>query len=88
MGPASSGTAVKSVNIPDKIKTLHVGDTYDLNVVVEPSSQKKLIKYTTEQINVVSIDSEGQITAEAEGVATVKATAGNISDTITINVEA
>ncbi|HGN7118102.1 TPA: Ig-like domain-containing protein [Staphylococcus aureus] len=85
--PASSETAVKSVSIPDSIKTLHVGDTYDLNVVVEPSEQKKLIKYTTDQTKIVSINSDGQVTAEAQGIATVKATAGNKSDSIIINVE-
>ncbi|WP_440594549.1 hypothetical protein [Staphylococcus aureus] len=30
------------------MKTLKVGDTYDLNVVVEPSNQSKLLKYTTD----------------------------------------
>ncbi|HDJ5948652.1 TPA: Ig-like domain-containing protein [Staphylococcus aureus] len=74
--------------MPDSIKTLKVGDTYDLNVVVEPSNQSKLLKYTTDQTNIVSINSDGQVTAETQGIATVKATVGNMSDTITINVEA
>ncbi|HDS2061675.1 TPA: Ig-like domain-containing protein [Staphylococcus aureus] len=69
--------------MPDSIKTLKVGDTYDLNVVVEPSNQSKLLKYTTDQTNIVSINSDGQVTAEAQGIATVKATVGNMSDTIT-----
>ncbi|HGZ9288402.1 TPA: Ig-like domain-containing protein [Staphylococcus aureus] len=85
--PASSETAVKSVSIPDSIKTLKVGNTYNLNVVVEPSNQSKLLKYTTDQTNIVSINSDGQVTAEAQGIATVKATDGNKSDSITINVE-
>ncbi|HDC3313658.1 TPA: Ig-like domain-containing protein [Staphylococcus aureus] len=72
--------------MPDSIKTLKVGDTYDLNIVVEPSNQSKLLKYTTDQTNIVSINRDGQVTAEAQGIATVKATVGN--DTITINVEA
>lgn len=79
---------IKSVNIPDSIKTLKVGNTYDLNVIVEPSNQRKLVKYTIDQTNIVSINSDGQVTAEAEGIATVKATVGSMSDTITINVEA
>ncbi|HEK6808668.1 TPA: Ig-like domain-containing protein, partial [Staphylococcus aureus] len=49
--------------MPDSIKTLKVGDTYDLNVVVEPSNQSKLLKYTTDQTNIVSINSDGQVTA-------------------------
>ncbi|WP_409481495.1 Ig-like domain-containing protein [Staphylococcus aureus] len=69
------------------MKTLKVGNTYNLNVVVEPSNQSKLLKYTTNQTNIVSINSDGQVTAEAQGIATVKATAGNKSDSITINVE-
>ncbi|HDA3086989.1 TPA: Ig-like domain-containing protein, partial [Staphylococcus aureus] len=51
--------------MPDSIKTLKVGDTYDLNVVVEPSNQSKLLKYTTDQTNIVSINRDGQVTAEA-----------------------
>ncbi|MFK3320062.1 Ig-like domain-containing protein [Staphylococcus aureus] len=69
------------------MKTLKVGNTYNLNVVVEPSNQSKLLKYATDQTNIVSINSDGQVTAEAQGIATVKATAGNKSDSITINVE-
>ncbi|WP_229374780.1 Ig-like domain-containing protein [Staphylococcus aureus] len=69
------------------MKTLKVGNTYNLNVVVEPSNQSKLLKYTTDQTKIVSINSDGQVTAEAQGIATVKATAGNKSDSITINVE-
>ncbi|EZY68687.1 Ig-like domain-containing protein [Staphylococcus aureus] len=83
-----SDKEIESVNIPDKVKTLHVGETYDLNVTVEPDSYKGLVKYTTSQSDVVSISEGGQITAESQGVATVKATAGNKSDSITINVEA
>ncbi|HEH0691063.1 TPA: hypothetical protein SGF29_001763 [Staphylococcus aureus] len=47
--------------MPDSIKTLKVGDTYDLNVVVEPSNQSKLLKYTTDQTNIVSINSDGKL---------------------------
>ncbi|MGF4032051.1 Ig-like domain-containing protein [Staphylococcus aureus] len=58
--------------MPDSFKTLKVGNTYDLNVVVEPSNQSKLLKYTTDQTNIVSINSDGQVTAEAPCCATVK----------------
>ncbi|MGT2357588.1 hypothetical protein ACVPOS_15930 [Staphylococcus aureus] len=52
-------------------------------------NQSKLLKYTTDQTNIVSINSDGQVTAEAQGIAQrSKATVGNMSDTITINVEA
>ncbi|HDA1816751.1 TPA: Ig-like domain-containing protein [Staphylococcus aureus] len=73
--------------MPDSIKTLKVGNTYDLSVVVEPSDQSKLLKYTTKQTDIVSISDDGQITAKSQGIATVTAIAGNKSDSITINVE-
>ncbi|HDH6549546.1 hypothetical protein GZ142_09585 [Staphylococcus aureus] len=78
---------MKSVDIPDSIKTLKIGNTYDLNVIVEPREQHKSLKYTTKQTDIVSLSDNGQITAESPGIATVTATAGNKSDSITINVE-
>nr|WP_269472238.1 Ig-like domain-containing protein [Staphylococcus aureus] len=79
--------SVKSVNIPESIKTMRVGEKYDLNVIVEPREQHKSLKYTTKQTDIVSLSDNGQITAESPGIATVTATTGNKSDSITINVE-
>ncbi|WP_460994332.1 hypothetical protein, partial [Staphylococcus aureus] len=73
-------TAVKSDNIPYSIKTSKDSDTNDLNVVVDACNHSRILECTTDQPKIVSINRDCQVTAEAEAIATVKATLGNMSD--------
>ena len=84
----SSFIAVSKVQIKQGNINLDVGDTYYLSASVYPSNAtNKSVSWSSSNTSVVSVSSNGKVTAKREGVATITAKAGNKSDTIKVYVE-
>ncbi len=65
---------IQSISISPAFLNLDVGDTYKLDVLVNPyNSTNKTITYTSNNNKVVSIDNEGNITALEKGNAIISA---------------
>ena len=81
-------TKVESVDLPDENITIEIGDTYILNVNINPAEAKfKDVKWSVEDENIATIIN-GEITANGIGTTTVTVTTvdGDKTDTCTINV--
>lgn len=77
---------VESVTISPKTNNLEVDGTRQLNADVEPSTAKQDVTYESSEEGVATVDSNGLVTAIAEGEATITATAEGKTDTATVNV--
>lgn len=77
---------VENMTVSPKTNNLEVDDTRQLNVEVEPSTAKQDVTYESSEEGVATVDSNGLITAIAEGEATITATAESKTDTATVNV--
>jgi uncharacterized protein YjdB len=77
----------KSIKINNKIKTLIVGDTYDLNRTLSPKSSNDKTTWTSSDKTIVNPDKNGKIVGLKAGKVTVKAkTLSGKSDSVTIEV--
>ncbi|MBR3870142.1 MAG: Ig-like domain-containing protein, partial [Clostridia bacterium] len=79
---------VNDVTIDQGNVNLAEGKEITLTATVKPdNANDKTVTWSTEDTTIVSVDSAtGKVTALAEGVATVTATAGSVSDTCTVTV--
>ncbi|MBQ3593733.1 MAG: Ig domain-containing protein, partial [Clostridia bacterium] len=79
---------VTDVIIDQDNVNLTEGKETTLTATVKPdNANDKTVTWSTEDTTIVSVDSAtGKVTALAEGVATVKATSGSVSDTCTVTV--
>lgn len=77
---------VESVTISPKTNNLEVDGTRQLNADVEPSTAKQDVTYESSEEGVATVDSNGLVTAIAEGEATITATAEGKTDTAIVNV--
>ncbi len=81
---------VSGVELDKSSLTLNVGDEKSLGVTVSPSnaSDKSLV-WTSSDSSVVSVDSNGRVTAKKAGIATitVKTNDGGFTDTVKVTVE-
>jgi len=80
---------VSEVTIDQGDVTINEGNSKTLTATVEPDNAlDRTVTWSTEDTGIISVDAvTGRVTALAVGVATVKATAGNVSDTCTVTVE-
>ena len=82
--------SVSGVELNKSSLTLNVGDEKSLGVTVSPSnaSDKSLV-WTSSDSSVVSVDSNGRVTAKKAGTATitVKTNDGGFTDTVKVTVE-
>lgn len=67
----------KVVVEPDTL-SLYVGDTYSLKASIDAASVATGIVWSSSDANVASVDANGQVTAVAEGVATILASAEGV----------
>lgn len=76
------------LKMDDSNYILYVGDTYPLSVTFTPSNTTDtMLKWTTSNANVASVDSDGNISGKNNGSAVITAESGNgISTTCTITV--
>ncbi|MBQ3593616.1 MAG: Ig-like domain-containing protein, partial [Clostridia bacterium] len=80
---------VSEVTIDQGDVTINEGNSKTLTATVEPDNAiDRTVTWSTEDTDIISVDAvTGRVTALSVGVATVKATAGNVSDTCTVTVE-
>lgn len=76
---------VESVSVSPKTNNLNVDATRQLNVSVEPSTAPQGITWSSSDEAIATV-SNGLVTAVGGGAATITATAGDVSDTATVNV--
>ncbi len=76
------------VEINNKIQSMAVGETYDLNKTYTPSKASDAINWTSSDTTVAIVDNKGVVTAFNNGTVTIKATTMNKSctDKVTIKV--
>ena len=79
---------VSSITINGAEPTLVEGDTLILTATITPSDASyKTVTWTSDNEVVATVDSNGKVTAESVGTATITATAGDKSATCTITVK-
>ena len=68
---------------------LSIADTEKLNVIFEPenTTDDKNIEWSSSDSNIVSVDSEGNVTAKLEGTAVIKAKVGDKEAQVTITAK-
>ena len=81
-------TAVSSLKINGCVKSLRVGDRVDLSATIAPSTAKARASWSTSNNNVLSVGSNGSVTARGKGTAVVTVTAGNKTASCKISVGA
>ena len=80
--------AVDSITLDPTTGTLLIGDTLTITATVTPdTATDKSITWTSDNEVVATVDSNGKVTAESVGTATITATAGDKSATCTITVK-
>lgn len=75
-----------SVAISGAPEQLNVGKTAQLAAAVEPAGSTDKVTWTSSNKSVLTVDAKGLVTAVANGEATITATAGNQTDSVTIAV--
>ena len=86
---ASSGNAVASVVVSPSSATLDIGRTLQLNATLFDASGEEVsgdVSWTSSDSGVASVTDSGLVTAEAEGAATISASAGGQSDSAVVTV--
>jgi hypothetical protein len=79
--------AAKRVKITNKVSELTVGQTYDLNRMLIPSSSNDKITWTSSDTTIAAPDSKGKFTALKTGTVTITGTTvGGAKDSVTITV--
>ena len=78
---------VESITLDQSEKTLNIGETVTLKATVSPeNATNKNISWSSDKTDVATVDGNGNVSANSVGTATIKATAGDKSDTCTIKV--
>ena len=86
---APSGNAVESVVVSPSSATLDVGRTLQLTATLLSASGEEVsgdVSWTSSVSGVASVTNSGLVTAEAEGAATISASAGGQSDSAVVTV--
>lgn len=76
----------QSVSISPSSLDLIVGQSSTATAAVTPSNTTDTITWKSLNSNIATVTQNGKITALSSGTATIQATAGNVSDTIHVNV--
>ncbi len=87
--PNAPPVEVTGVTIAPKTNNLTTGDTRQLNVTLDPSNaENQDVAYTSDDEAIATVDTNGLVTAIAEGTATITVTTddGGYTDVATINV--
>jgi hypothetical protein len=79
--------AAKRVKITNKVSELTVGQTYDLNRMLIPSTSNDKTTWTSSDTTIAAPDSKGKFTALKTGTVTITGTTvGGAKDSVTITV--
>ncbi len=85
---ASGEVAVESVTLDKETATIQKGKTLTLNATVKPDdADDPTVTWTSSKTDVATVDSDGVVTAVAEGTAIITAKAGEKSATCTVTVD-
>ncbi len=92
MGFNISGTSapvkVTGITIKDKEKTLTAGESFQIEASVKPSNaENSKITYKSNNFEVATVNESGLVTAVKEGKASITVSCGDITETVTINVQ-
>ncbi|MGB7395140.1 MAG: Ig-like domain-containing protein, partial [Pricia sp.] len=83
--------AVTGITVLPETATVTVGDTQQLTAVVQPNdATEQGVQWSSGDINVVTVDNNGRVTAVGPGTAVIRATSvgdASITDTSTVTVE-
>ncbi|MBH1939498.1 Ig-like domain-containing protein [Mobilitalea sibirica] len=84
----ASKNPAKEVQIINKIDTMIVGETYNLNKAYEPSKSSDYINWTSDNTNVATVNHRGFVKGIRPGNVKITATtlSGEIADSVTITV--
>ncbi|WP_448248466.1 Ig-like domain-containing protein [Thalassotalea agariperforans] len=91
VGSLLPNKAVSSVNLPETSISLNINDSISLNVEILPlDASDKSVTWVSSNPSIVTVNSEGVITAISAGnaVVTVETSDGLLRDTVDINVNA
>ncbi|PKV02771.1 Ig-like domain-containing protein [Bifidobacterium pseudolongum] len=87
-GDAPVNIPVESVSINGGDATMQTGETKTLSATVLPSNAtNKKVTWSSSDEKIATVDSKGNIKANKAGTATIKATAGGKSASVTVTVE-
>ncbi len=80
--------AATSVTIADKssVGTMTLHDSVKLSATATPADTTDTIAWSSSDTNVLSVGSDGTVIAMGEGSATITATCGSVTDTVSITV--
>lgn len=79
-------TEITGIIVNPKTNNLEVGATRQLNATVEPSEVSQHAEWRSDNESIASVSENGLVTAVGAGQATITVTAGDKSDTATVNV--
>ena len=75
---------IRFINIENDFRIKN-GDTYKLNYCISPSHDDPTIKWSSTNSNIISVSSDGTVSAKSIGTAIITATAGSVSDSVKIS---
>lgn len=84
--PEPPVTEITGITVSPKTNNLEVGATRQLNATVEPAEAPQEIEWKSDDESVATVSEDGLVTAIGEGQVTITVTAGDKSDTATVNV--
>lgn len=71
----------------DRYTVVEAGDTISLSAIVKPAQCTQKVNWSSSDTSVLTVDSKGMVTGVREGTATVTASAGSLSDSISVKVK-
>ncbi|MDF2803745.1 MAG: hypothetical protein K0S61_3648, partial [Anaerocolumna sp.] len=84
------GQSVTEIKLDDATKTMYVGDTVRMSYIISPTNaSNREVTWSTTNSAVVTVDTNGQVTARGAGVAVLvlKSSDGSLMSTCTITVK-
>lgn len=79
-------TEITGVTVSPKTNNLIIGAERQLNATVEPPEAPQDVTWDSDNDSIATIDTSGKVTAIGAGQVTIIVSAGDKSDTATINV--
>lgn len=77
---------VTSIETDRKVLMMQEGDTYKVNVEIQPSTASNIYNWSSNHAEIASVDSLGNITAISDGNAVITCSFGEISCPVYVNV--
>lgn len=71
----------------DRYTVVETGDAISLSAIVKPAQCTQKVNWSSSDTSILTVDSKGRVTGVREGTATVTASAGSLSDSISVKVK-